>query len=380
MTRVVLKPETANKLKELFRSENDDDAETGTGNVARSAASNRVTLVYANSDTGVTHNSYDWFEGLAVVLDGDQNGIVSTDTVYLIQQTNDLVTSRYFVAVECGAIPDPAPAGLTAGTPVFMVPVPAQDTSPPGIYLADGLYNPVAHIAAVFGSSTPLIAFDSGQGLRMITTTGASPYPATSGGYPLLLPYVTINDATPSGTGVVNFTTQGFAGVKTFQDTVNIAQPNLVGVPTRYLTIGGTTCQYVSSAGGVGFIVYNHTTDFGWGLGLTNPVKTVAGLIDIGSGNTSAAFFDIKLGTGGDFNIGTAQAASSALYIGFTCGLIGGKGGTSDNPATVGSGQLACFTVGSSEGQYGTDPVGNVFKGGICTTLSSTSGVTGTLP
>lgn len=393
---VVLSGETATKLKEVFRSSGDGDATTIGAGTAVAVGNNRVCLVYA---TGVVpdpadpadplvHNSFQWWEGRTIVLDGGQNGTASTELVYLIQQTNDIESGRYYVAVETGAVPDPAPSGLTAGRAILMVPVPAEDKSPPPVYLSENLWNPTGWPCPSFQGTAPMLLFDSGQGFVIYNAANPHPtYPANLGGYDLLKPFVSIRNA--DGTnwpGIVSMGTQTFAGDKTFIDTVNVAQSNLVGTPpTRYLSIGGSTAHYVSVAGGGLALAVNSTVDYAFGYGLTASIGTSMAYFLTPN---PVGYYAVNCGAAGSWNLTATQAANSAYYLWMTTGYLGARGGTADPATATASDQKPCFTIHNSDGAYGTDSIGNQFQGGICTGVGATAlppsppagTFTGTLP
>ena len=375
MAKPVLTEGTAKRLQELIRSDADGYTEGAGSLPAVSIGDNRLTLCYATSRVthlglGVTSNGYDFWLGNTIVLDGNQNGTASSETVYLINHGNRLESGRYYIGIEIGAIPDTPPTGLTGGKSVFMIAQPTKDPAP-YFYLSENLYNPVGFAAPSFQGTGPMALFDGGQGFVIYSSANPHPtYPANVGGYDLLKPFVSIRNADTNWPGVVSTGTQKFVGDKTFQNTVNVAQTNLVGTPTSYLTVGQYVCQYVQVAGGTLALPINYIEDYGWGLGLTAPIRSSISYFSIGSGNASGMSYSMSLGIAGTFSMVSTSAPSSAQYLTWGTTHIGAKGGTTADPTTATAGdKLACFYVGSSDGGYsdGTTTGGLQFKGGIYT-------------
>ena len=121
MEKIVLKPDSAKKLKELFRAGGDGFSDLAERNQGQTG-DNRVAIVQALETTGYTSVSGPiiW-TGNVITFDDAQVPTLVGD-VYLADEANALVADVYYVAIECGAIPDPVPSGsgLTAGTSVFV--------------------------------------------------------------------------------------------------------------------------------------------------------------------------------------------------------------------------------------------------------------------
>jgi hypothetical protein len=229
-----------------------------------------------------------------------------------------------------------------------------------GVTLYRATYNPDGTFNSYLAFTSPLsplsvVATD----LEVICQNGLNVDLRTHG--PFVRPAVGIVEASASGPGVVSVGTQTFAGDKTFTGAVSTAS----------LATGAITCSSVTAtAPGTGtFVTIDlHDTSVGGTLGWTS--AQWAGAV---AGQIVAGFYAGGGGPSANSKINFTTYHVTAAGPGVT--VLTSLSLDEDGLVLAGGVGLYSYRIGAFAGAYGTDPLGNVFKGGICTTVGG-SGAT----